>query len=76
MNLIPYIANVDTIGRVERTWVKWVKYFLLPSFEYVNTKKNRKPFWILGVHFLYNTNLEQDKIFFEHIVKIENILKL
>ena len=30
----------------------------------------------LGVHFPYNKNLEQDKNFCEHIVKIENILKL
>ena len=31
---------------------------------------------ILGVHFSYNKNLEQDKNFCEHIVNIENILKL
>ena len=31
---------------------------------------------MLGVHFLYNKNLEQDKNFCEHIVKIENSLKL
>ena len=31
---------------------------------------------ILGDHFSYNKNLEQDKNFCEHIVKIENILKL
>ena len=31
---------------------------------------------ILGVHFSYNKNLEQDKHFFKHIVKIESILKL
>ena len=31
---------------------------------------------ILGVHFLYYKNLEQDKKFSEHIVKIESILKL
>ena len=31
---------------------------------------------ILGVHFSYNKNLEQDKNFCEHIVKIKNILKL
>ena len=31
---------------------------------------------IFGVHFSYNNNLEQDKNFWEHIVKIENILKL
>ena len=31
---------------------------------------------ILGVHFSYNKNLEQDENFREHIVKIENILKL
>ena len=29
---------------------------------------------ILDVHFSYNKNLEQDKIFCEHVVKIENIL--
>ena len=31
---------------------------------------------ILGVHFSCNKNLEQDKNFCEHIVKIENFLKL
>ena len=31
---------------------------------------------ILGVHFSYNKNLEQDKNFSEHILKIESILKL
>ena len=31
---------------------------------------------ILGVHFSYSKNLEQDKNFCKHIVKIENILKL
>ena len=31
---------------------------------------------ILGVHFSYNKNLEQDKDFCQNIVKIENILKL
>ena len=31
---------------------------------------------ILGVHFSYNKNLEQDKNFSDHIIKIENILKL
>ena len=31
---------------------------------------------ILGVHFSYNKNLEQEKNFSERIVKIENILKL
>ena len=31
---------------------------------------------ILGVHFSYNKNLEQDKNFCEGIFKIENILKL
>ena len=30
----------------------------------------------LKIHFSYNKNLEQDKNFCEHIVKIENILKL
>ena len=31
---------------------------------------------ILGVHFSYNINLYQDKNICEHIVKIENILRL
>ena len=31
---------------------------------------------ILDVYFSYSKNLEQDKNFSEHIVKIENILKL
>ena len=30
---------------------------------------------ILGAHFLYNKNLEQDKNFCEQIVKMKNILK-
>ena len=30
---------------------------------------------ILGVHFLYNKNLEQDKNFYKHLLKIESILK-
>ena len=37
---------------------------------------NNETVKILGVHFLYNENLQQDKNFCEHIVKIENILKL
>ena len=37
---------------------------------------NNETMKILGVHFLYNKNLEQDKNISEHIVKIENILKL
>ena len=37
---------------------------------------NNETVKILGVHFSYNKNPEQDKIFFEHIVKIKNILKL
>ena len=37
---------------------------------------NNETVKILGVHFLYNKNLEQNKNFSEHIVKIENILKL
>ena len=31
---------------------------------------------ILGIYFSYNKKLEQQKNFFNHIVKIENILKL
>ena len=37
---------------------------------------NDKTVKILDVYFLYSKNLEQDKNFSEHIVKIENILKL
>ena len=37
---------------------------------------NKKTVKIVGVHFLYNKNLEQDKNFCEHIVKMENILKI
>ena len=36
---------------------------------------NKETVEILGVHFSYNKNLEQDKKFSEHNVKIENILK-
>ena len=36
---------------------------------------NKETVEILGVHFSYNKNLEQDKNFSEHNVKIENILK-
>ena len=37
---------------------------------------NNETVKILGVHFSYNKDLEQDKNFCEHIVKIENVLKL
>ena len=37
---------------------------------------NNETVKILGVHFSYNKNLEQDKKFSDHIIKIENILKL
>ena len=37
---------------------------------------NNETVKILGVHFSYNKNLEQDKNFSDHIIKIENILKL
>ena len=37
---------------------------------------NNETVKILGLHFSYNKNLEQDKKIFGHIVKIENILKL
>ena len=37
---------------------------------------NNQTVKILGIHFSYNKNLEQDKNFCKHIVKIENILKL
>ena len=37
---------------------------------------NNETLEILGVHFSYNKNLEQDKKFSEQIVKIENILNL
>ena len=36
---------------------------------------NNKTVKILGVHFSYNRNLEQDKNFSEHILKIESILR-
>ena len=39
-------------------------------------KLNNETVKILGIHFSYNENLEQNKNFFENIVKIENILKL
>ena len=38
-------------------------------------KLNKETVKILGDHFSYNQNLEQDKNFCEHIVKIKNILK-
>ena len=37
---------------------------------------NNETVKILGVHFSYDKNLEQDKKFSEHILKIESILKL
>ena len=37
---------------------------------------NNETVKILGVHFSYYKNLEQDKKFSEHILKIESILKL
>ena len=37
---------------------------------------NNETVKILGVHFSYNKNLEQDKNFCEHIAKIESILNL
>ena len=37
---------------------------------------NNETVKILGVHFSYNKNLEQDKKFSEYILKIESILKL
>ena len=37
---------------------------------------NNETVKILGVHFSYNKNLEQDKNFSDHIIKIENILKV
>ena len=37
---------------------------------------NNETVKILGVHFSYNKNIEQDKNFSEHILKIESILKL
>ena len=44
----------------------------LCSMKYVDL--NNETVKILGVHFSYNKNLEQDKNFCEHDVKIENIL--
>ena len=46
----------------------------LCSIKCVNLNRNNVK--VLSVYFLYNINLEQDKIFSEHIVKIENISKL
>ena len=37
---------------------------------------NNETVKILGIHFSYDKNLEQDKNFSEHIFKIESILKL
>ena len=37
---------------------------------------NKETAKILGVHFSYNKNCEEDNNFSKHIVKIENILKL
>ena len=37
---------------------------------------NNETVKILGIHFSYNKNLEQDKNFSKHIAKIESILKL
>ena len=37
---------------------------------------NKETVKILGVHFSYDKNCEKDNNFSEHIVKIENILKL
>ena len=37
---------------------------------------NNKTVKTLGAHFSYNKNLEQDKNFSEHILKIESILQL
>ena len=42
-------------------------------FKWHSVARNVK---IRGVHFLYNVNIEQDKNICEHIVKIENILRL
>ena len=42
--------------------------------KYVNL--NNETVKILGLHFSYDKNLDQDKKVSEHIVKIENILKL
>ena len=44
------------------------------GMKYVNF--NNKTVKVLGVHLSYNKNLEQDKNFCGHIVKIENILNL
>ena len=37
---------------------------------------NNETVKILDAHLSYNKNLELDKNFYEHIIKIENILKL
>ena len=46
----------------------------LESMKYVNF--NNKTENLIGAHFSYNKNLEQDKKLSKHIAKIENILKL
>ena len=46
----------------------------LCGLQYINIKKESLK--ILGIHFSYNKELEQEKHFECHIVKIENVLKL
>ena len=53
--------------------LNWVQVVLC-GMKCVNL--NNETIKIVGVHFSRNKNLEQDKNFCEHIVKIENILKL
>ena len=59
------IANIGVLNGVEMA---------LCGMKYVNL--NNKTAKILGVHFSYDKNIDQDKNFREHIVKIENILTL
>ena len=54
-------------------------YYLIVQMAFCGMKcvnLNNETVKIPGLHFSYNKNLEQDKKFFDHIVKIENILKL
>ena len=59
------IAGISVLNGVQVS-LYCMKYFNL----------NNETVKILGVHFSYNKNLEQDKNFSEHILKIESILKL
>ena len=59
------IAGIGILNEVQVT---------LCGMRYVNL--NNETVKILDIHFSHNKNLEQDKNFSQHIVKIESILKL